>query len=156
MTANLTSNAQKTHHLGLSPRLPMETREMSRGVQTEACAYVTGGHAVAGSSISSKCKRLGWLQCPHVTQGIDSHLSCPNFRSRESAGLETLLTIYLNLSHLLQITAACDLLLMPSRFEPCGLNQLYAMKYGTVPVAHATGGLRDTVVPYNPWEGARL
>jgi starch synthase len=44
-----------------------------------------------------------------------------------------------------RIEAGADLFLMPSRYEPCGLNQMFSMKYGTIPLAHATGGLKDTV-----------
>ncbi len=52
------------------------------------------------------------------------------------------------LAHLIE--AGADLFAMPSRYEPCGLNQMYSMRYGTVPVARATGGLADTVVNYHP------
>jgi starch synthase len=55
------------------------------------------------------------------------------------------------LAHLIE--AGADMFLMPSRYEPCGLNQLYSLKYGTVPIVRQTGGLADTIQDYNPDTG---
>ena len=53
-----------------------------------------------------------------------------------------------------QIEAGSDLFLMPSRYEPCGLNQMYSLKYGTPPIVRATGGLDDTIEPFDPRTGS--
>ena len=54
-----------------------------------------------------------------------------------------------------RLMAGADLIVVPSRFEPCGLTQLYGLRYGTLPVVCATGGLADTVVPHRPEEAAQ-
>src|SRR5262249_17801362 len=52
-----------------------------------------------------------------------------------------------------KVEAGADMFLMPSRYEPCGLNQIYSLKYGTVPVVRATGGLDDTIDHFDPRSG---
>jgi starch synthase len=49
-----------------------------------------------------------------------------------------------------RIYAGADMFLVPSRYEPCGLTQMYSLKYGAAPIVRATGGLDDTIVDYNP------
>jgi len=63
----------------------------------------------------------------------------------DKAGIN--LTFNNTLAH--QIEAGADIFLMPSRYEPCGLNQMYSLRYGTVPVVRATGGLADTITDFN-------
>jgi starch synthase len=79
---------------------------------------------------------------PHFEQGLRAAARADEGRVAVHIGFDEAL------AHRFQ--AGADMLLMPSRYEPCGLNQIYALHYGTVPVVRATGGLDDTVEDFNP------
>jgi starch synthase len=80
--------------------------------------------------------------CEHEIRSLSSRL--PNFKAHIGYSEE--------LSHLIE--AGADFFLMPSRYEPCGLNQMYSLAYGTLPIVRRTGGLADTVENYNEDSGA--
>lgn len=71
------------------------------------------------------------------------------FENKYPTKMKSLIKFDLKIAQL--IYAGCDLFLMPSAFEPCGLSQMMAMRYGTLPIVHETGGLKDTVQPYNEY-----
>ncbi|MDO5560734.1 MAG: glycogen synthase GlgA [Oscillospiraceae bacterium] len=74
------------------------------------------------------------------------------FRYYQSAHTDKVsASIYFNEQRAHKIYAAADAILIPSKFEPCGLTQLIALKYGTVPIVRETGGLKDTIAPYNEY-----
>jgi starch synthase len=110
------------------------------------CAAYKGAYTLHFS-----CLTCAWLQVvllgtghPHLEAAVAAAQQAhPDF-------VRAVTTFSEGLAH--RIAAGADILLMPSRFEPCGLSQLYALRYGAVPVACATGGLRDTIEDVSPFE----
>jgi starch synthase len=84
----------------------------------------------------------GEAWCEHEIRTLSSRL--PNFKARIGYSEQ--------LSHLIE--AGSDFFLMPSRYEPCGLNQMYSLMYGTLPLVRRTGGLADTVDNYDENKGS--
>jgi glycogen synthase len=88
-------------------------------------------------------KLISWYWAP--AKALQKcRLICSNNCTRKTAMYLSGMTK--SLAHL--IYAGADFLLMPSRVEPCGLNQMYAMRYGTMPIVRSTGGLKDTVIDF--------
>ncbi len=72
----------------------------------------------------------------------------PEFEKKHPAKVAALIAFNNKMAHMIE--AGCDMFLMPSRYEPCGLNQLYSLRYGTLPIVRRTGGLADTIVDATP------
>jgi starch synthase len=85
------------------------------------------------------------------TGDANLHKAFEGAKARHPSRVGLTLGFDVALSH--KIEAGADMFLMPSRYEPCGLNQMYSLAYGTVPVVRATGGLDDTIQPFDPGTG---
>jgi starch synthase len=133
--------------------------------------HAVGLHVDAGAPLIAIISRLAWQK------GIDVALDAlPGLTERDGVQLVALGSGDPHLEYRLRVlgerfrgrvavrtgmdeslahrmVAGADLFLMPSRYEPCGLSQLYSLRYGTVPVVHATGGLDDTVAEFDPTTG---
>jgi starch synthase len=103
-------------------------------------------------AIMEKLMELG-PQCVLLGTGKEKyHLLLESLQKKYPQQLGVKIAFNNVLAH--KIEAGADMFLMPSRYEPCGLNQMYSLKYGTVPIVRATGGLDDTIADFNPLSAA--
>ena len=92
---------------------------------------------------------IGWVILGQGDERYEKKLSELQKKNSQKMGVK----LELNPGLIHKIAAGADIFLIPSRYEPCGLNQLYGFRYGSVPVARATGGLRETVKPFQAGTG---
>ena len=104
---------------------------------------------VIGDSFQHIGRKMNFLVLGSGDPEVESNLT--NLKNISQGDFNEYIGYNEQLSHMMY--AGADFLLMPSRVEPCGLNQLYAMKYGTIPVVRRTGGLRDTVIDMGEQDG---
>ena len=104
------------------------------------------------AAIMDRLMELG-PQCVLLGTGKEKfHLLLENLQKKYPQQLGVKIVFDNVLAH--KVEAGADMFLMPSRYEPCGLNQIYSLKYGTVPIVRATGGLDDTIEDFDPRSGA--
>jgi starch synthase len=148
MTGKAAAKAALQRHFGLAedPRLPL-IGMVTRLVEQKGVGELFGP---TYGSVWSICKDMdlqivligtGESWCEHEIVSLSSRL--PNFKAHIGYSEE--------ISHLIE--AGSDFFLMPSRYEPCGLNQMYSLVYGTLPIVRRTGGLVDTVEKYDEKKG---
>jgi starch synthase len=149
--------------LGLTQDPPLTPPRRGRGVQRAA---LPGKRPVAGFVSRLSAQKGIEILAGALKDLVESGLSVAILGKGERAYVEMLTTmaerfpgrVAVRIAHdeelAHQIQGGADMLLVPSHYEPCGLTQLYALKYGTIPVVRATGGLNDTVKAYDPRTGS--
>lgn len=134
--------------LGLDPARPLLVH-VGRLMPEKGVELLTEGveRILRGTDASVAVLGAGDPEHETAMRGLASMLE------REGYGERLAVTIGFDEALAHRLYGAADVFLMPSRSEPCGLAQLYAMRYGAPPVVHAVGGLRDTVQPWDGWDG---
>ena len=146
--AALKARVQKEYGLEVNPSIPLFSM-ISRIADQKGYAELLGGnHPVLDELLSKKDFQL-------IVIGTgDKHYEEKLLELQaKHSGISVNLIFSAKAAH--EVEGASDFFLMPSRYEPCGLNQMYSLHYGTLPVAHKTGGLADTIIDIteNPKEG---